>query len=93
METKQYHIIVHGKVQGIFFRTNTVKIADKIGNLTGYVKNMPDGTVEVIAEGEETQLKELVNFCKQGPLLAKVERIVVMEKKPTGEFEGFSVKY
>ena len=90
---KQYHIIIHGRVQGIFFRDNTVKIVNKIGNLTGYVKNMPDGTVEVIAEGEEQYLKELVDFCKQGPLLAKVKRIVVMEKKPTGEFEGFSVKY
>jgi acylphosphatase len=92
METKRYHIIIHGRVQGVFFRYNAMKLANRLG-ITGYVRNLHDGTVEVIAEGGEPQLKELLQFCKQGPLLAKVKKVVVMEEKPKGEFEDFRVKY
>lgn len=90
---KRYRIIIHGKVQGIFFRDNTVKTADKIGGITGYVKNLPDGTVEVIAEGEEPQLKELLEFCRQGPQFARVEKTVVHEERATGDYADFKVKY
>ncbi len=93
MESKRYHIFVHGRVHGVFFRYNTEKLTKKIEGITGFVKNLPDGTVEVVAEGEESKLKELLQFCKEGPLIAKVKKIVVQEEKPTGEFKGFEIRY
>ncbi|MBW2995745.1 acylphosphatase [Candidatus Woesearchaeota archaeon] len=86
------HLIVHGRVQGVFFRYNTQKKAKKFG-LTGWVKNNPDRTVEIIAEGEESKLKELAAWCSKGPLLAKVEKIDTSWKKYKGEFESFSISY
>jgi len=63
MENTRYHMIVHGGVHGVFFRHNAVKFVEKTGGITGYVKNLPDGTVEIVAEGEEPRLKLLVGFC------------------------------
>jgi acylphosphatase len=86
------HIVVHGYVQGIFFRFNTKKFALDLG-LKGYAKNLQDGTVEVVAEGPEEKLKELVEFCKRGPELAKVSKIDVKFEKLKNEFEGFEIRY
>ena len=93
MESKRYHIIIHGRVQGIFFRYNTNKLANKLGGIAGFVKNLPDGTVEVVAEGDDAKLKQLIEFCRQGPLLAKVTKVVVQEEKPKGEFKTFETRY
>ena len=60
------HIIVHGLVQGVFFRYNTKKEALSLG-LKGYTRNMPDGTVEIVAEGQKDRLDGLVEFCKSSP--------------------------
>ena len=89
---KRLRIVVHGRVQGVMYREFTRREAEKLG-VTGYTRNLPDGTVEVIAEGEEKQLNELVQKCKKGPLLAFVEKLDIQEKKPTGEFEGFDIRY
>lgn len=84
--------MVHGYVQGVFFRHNTKKEALILG-LKGYVKNMADGTVEVVAEGSEDKIKELIEFCKKGPEAAQVEKVDVKFEKATGEFNGFEVRH
>jgi len=89
---KRINIIVHGNVQGVFFRSNTKKMAESLG-LNGYAKNMPDGTVEVVAEGPEDKLKQLIEFCKNGPEAAEVSKIDVKFEKASNEFDGFEVRY
>jgi len=86
------HAIIKGRVQGVFFRTFVKNLAESIG-ATGWIKNNPDGTVELVAEGEKTALQELLNKCKQGPALARVDVIESKWKKPTGEFKKFWVTY
>ena len=61
---KQLHLIITGRVQGVFFRHHTKKLAKKL-NFMGWIRNNPDGTVELIAEGEEEKLKQLIEFCKK----------------------------
>lgn len=89
---KRTHIIIHGSVQGVFFRSNARDIASSLG-LKGYVRNMPDGTVEVVAEGNEDKIKELVEFCKKGPETAEVTKTDVEFEKASNEFESFEVRY
>ncbi|MBW3002449.1 acylphosphatase [Candidatus Woesearchaeota archaeon] len=83
---KQMHLIIHGQVQGVFFRDFICKSA---AGLTGWVRNNSNGTVEVIAEGDEEKLKKLLESCKQGPSASKVENIDVKWEKATGEFSEF----
>jgi len=90
--TRRVHITVAGRVQGVFFRANTQEVAQRLG-LSGYVRNLPDGRVEVVAEGEEEALRKLVDWCHEGPPLARVERVEVRWENPTGEFSGFHIRY
>ena len=89
---KRIHLIVHGDVQGVFYRSNTRKKASELG-LKGYVKNLPDGTVEVVAEGSENKLNELINFCKNKPGYSNVDKVEVKEEKVTNEFRDFEVRF
>lgn len=89
---KRVRIIISGQVQGVFFRQHTKDIARKLG-LKGYVKNLADGGVEVVAEGQEEKLRELVGFCKRGPNAAKVEGIKVSYENAKNEFRGFEIRY
>jgi acylphosphatase len=66
---------VHGRVQGVWFRESTRQAADRIGGLTGYVCNVPDGTVDVVAEGPREECELLLRWCGQGPRMARVERV------------------
>jgi acylphosphatase len=85
---KRYHIFVSGRVQGVFFRASTVEVAKKLG-ITGWVRNLNDGRVEVVAEGSKEKLDELIGWLKKGPILAKVVDLVIEEETPTGEFKDF----
>ncbi|MEM4246799.1 MAG: acylphosphatase [Candidatus Woesearchaeota archaeon] len=85
------HAIIKGKVQGVFFRAFVKKLAGSIG-ATGWVKNNPDGTVEVVAEAEKALLQKLLDKCKQGNAWSKVEVINAKWKKPTGEFREFEIR-
>jgi len=89
---KRIHIIISGNVQGVFFRHNTNVVANKLG-LTGFVRNLPNGNVEVIAEGDEEKLKELIEFCKEGPENCHVENTKIDYEEPKHEYETFSIKY
>ncbi|TFG01110.1 MAG: acylphosphatase [Promethearchaeota archaeon] len=88
---KRLIIDLYGSVQGVWFRASTKKLARKL-NLTGYVKNMADGGVHIEVEGSEEDLKKLVEFAKDGPRLARVDRITHEFKKPKGEFKRFKVR-
>jgi len=84
---------IYGKVQDVYFRDNTTELAKKLG-LVGYVKNIADGSLEVVAEGEELPLKKLLDWCKIGPRLAKVERVEEeWEEVGNLSFEEFEIEY
>ena len=86
------HIIVVGHVQGVGFRYYTFKRAREIG-VTGYVKNLPDGTVEIEAEGDRNLLEDLIEQVKIGPRAAVVNDVHVSWETYTGEYEKFQVTY
>lgn len=85
-------MIIHGLVQGVFFRSNAKKVAETLG-LKGYARNMADGSVEVIAEGPAGKIKEFIEYCKKGPRAARVNKVNVNIEEANGEFEGFEVRY
>jgi len=78
MNLKHLNINIYGLVQGVFFRTSAKEQADSL-NLTGFAKNMPDGSVYIEAEGEENSLDKFVKWCNSGPSMARVEKVVVSE--------------
>jgi acylphosphatase len=82
---KHISIRVSGKVQGVFFRANTKTQADNFG-LTGFVRNEPDGSVYIEAEGDEKSLTEFIEWCNVGPSFAKVDSCEVDD----GELKNFS---
>ncbi len=89
--TQRLHAIVHGRVQGVNFRYYTVHTAQTL-DLTGWVANRPDGTVEVMAEGPRPALDDLLDFLHRGPSHAAVERVDSQWLKPTGQFLDFQVR-
>jgi len=89
---KQIVLKIYGKVQGVFFRDSSQEKAREL-NLSGWVRNEPDGAVAIVAEGGEKELKELIEWCKNGPGHAKVDEVDVKWTEPTGRFDGFVVKY
>ena len=88
---KCVHLVVSGRVQGVFFRDNTRRKAIELG-LKGYAKNLPDGNVEVVAEGKEDKLKELIEFIKNGPGISRVENIQITHKEPEN-FKNFEIRH
>ena len=88
---KQARINIQGKVQAVFFREFINKAARKLG-LNGYVRNLGDGSVEVVAEGKEKELNILIAECKKGPLMAHVENIDVEFGEPESEFDNFYIR-
>lgn len=89
---KQAHIIVSGRVQGVLFRSNAKKQADNFG-LTGWVKNLPDGRVEILAQGGKDNLDKLISWSYQGPFFAKVEKVEVRWENPKEFFDTFEIVY
>jgi acylphosphatase len=84
-------VFISGKVQGVFFRAHTKARAERLG-LTGWVRNLPDGRVEVVFEGSKEYVEEMVEWCWQGSPGAKVESVNVRRDKASGEFGGFKIK-
>jgi acylphosphatase len=89
---KAAYIRVYGHVQGVFFRAHTRDWASRLG-LQGYVRNMPDGSVEIVAEGSEDCIKELIEKVKLGPPAASVERVEVKWQEPSNAYIGFRIEY
>ncbi len=82
-------VVVHGRVQGVFFRDSARRRADAVG-VAGWVRNRPDGTVEAVFEGDPEAVESLVAWCGEGPRGASVERVETSEEPPEG-LEGFDV--
>jgi acylphosphatase len=82
-------VIVHGRVQGVFFRDTTRRIARSRG-VAGQVTNQPDGSVEAIFEGDRDAVDALIAFCREGPRGAIVERVEVADEEPEG-LDGFRI--
>ncbi len=82
------HLMVKGKVQGVFYRATAKKVADEIG-ITGWVKNTPGNCVEMVASGSQQGLQQFIEWCKQGPARANVSEVKVAEikEKTFNEFE------
>jgi len=86
------HVVISGRVQGVFFRSETQDEAVRQG-LTGWVRNLPDGKVEAVFEGEKDRVEALIEFCRRGPPGARVTRVEVTWGDFTGEFKSFSIRY
>jgi acylphosphatase len=85
-------IRVSGIVQGVYYRYSTKQKADEL-KVTGFVRNLPDGSVEAQVEGEEECVGNLIEWCKQGPRGARVDRVDVEWDEPSLRFADFSIRY
>lgn len=83
-------ILITGLVQGVFFRREISDLARHLG-VSGTVRNLRDGSVEVVAEGEKQKLDELIQFCHIGPPRARVKNLEVDWSDYKGEFRGFKI--
>ncbi len=92
MPKTRVHVYVSGKVQGVFFRQTTVEQAQS-HRVYGWVKNLPDGRVEAVFEGEEAEVKALVDFCSRGPRGASVTSVVTSWEPFKEEFDNFKIAY
>ena len=86
------HLIIAGRVQGVFFRAYTEQEARRLG-LAGWVKNLADRRVETVAEGEKEALEEYKKWCHHGPPAAHVTHVDVPWEEATGEFKDFTVRH
>jgi len=89
---KTIRLIVSGRVQGVFFRDFTKRKALSLG-IRGFVRNLPDGSVEAVAQGPELKVSQLVEFCRKGPDGAYVDNIETGDYKGKEEFDSFSIRY
>jgi acylphosphatase len=83
-------VVVHGYVQGVFFRDSTRRLAERHG-VAGWVANQPDGTVEAVLEGRAEDVEAVVEFCRRGPRGADVQRVEVHAQEPEG-LSGFQTR-
>ena len=84
--------IVYGRVQGVFFRAFAERRANEL-RLSGFVRNMPDGSVEIQAEGEREKLEKLINYLREGPPNARTDDIAIRWAAYTGKLPGFKVSF
>lgn len=91
MNRQRLTMLISGKVQGVSYRASAADKATSLG-LTGYARNLPDGRVEVVAEGASASLGALQEWCNHGPSEAVIDRINSNEDPATGEFTGFGVR-
>jgi acylphosphatase len=86
------HIIVTGIVQGVFFRVETKRAAERAG-VSGWVRNRPEGTVEAVFEGDKEKVEVAVNWCRKGPPTGRVDDVGITWEPFQGEFTGFEITY
>lgn len=89
-ELARVSLKIFGKVQGVFYRFTAKNEAEKLG-LFGWVSNNDDDSVELVAEGEKEKLEKLIDWCKKGSFLAKVEKVEIDWQKYEGEFKSFEI--
>lgn len=91
MELKRAHVVVSGVVQGVSFRAYAKAEAVALG-VEGFVRNLPDGNVEAVFEGESANVEQMIAWCHRGAPLAHVENVVVTWEPHEGQFQGFSIQ-
>lgn len=90
MKNVRAHVIVDGRVQGVCFRMDTRRAAmDR--NIRGWVRNLPDGRVEAVFEGNEGDVKSMIQWCEKGPPLARVAKLSLEWEQYTGKFDRFEI--
>ena len=92
MSNIRIHLIIEGRVQGVWFRDSTRREAVSLG-VFGWVRNRPDGSVEVVAEGPEDQVEKLTSWCNHGPPAARVSQVHETREKWQGEFKVFDIVF
>lgn len=92
MNNKRVRLIIKGRVQGVWFRDSTRRQASRLG-VRGWVRNLPDGSVEVLAEGPAQKVDKLVEWCHEGPPAARVDQVIQDQEAWKGEFDSFEIRY
>ena len=92
MKKGRVHVIISGYVQGVFYRASTRDTANRLG-LKGWVRNLPDGSVEAVFEGPEDRIMQAIQWCYEGPAGAWVKNIDQKWEDYVGEFSDFDVRY
>ena len=92
MRNKRAHVLVRGRVQGVWFRGSTEEEATRLG-INGWIRNLPDGSVEAVFEGPEEAVHEMVAWCRMGPRFAHVSDVEVDFEPYTGEFNTFQARF
>ncbi len=88
---KAVHAIISGRVQGVFFRMETRRAAERFG-INGWVRNRQDGTVEAVFEAESEKVDQMIDWCRTGPPMASVSDVKVDSIDFTGEDKGFLIR-
>ncbi len=92
MATIRRRVLISGLVQGVSFRYHTRAKARQMSAF-GWVRNLPDGRVEAVFEGDEDNVQAMVAWCRRGPSYSRVEQVKIFEEPPTGEFTDFDITY
>jgi acylphosphatase len=92
MEMKRMHVVISGRVQGVFFRAYTRDTAVREG-VRGWVRNVPDGRVEAVFEGDREKVDRMVAWCSEGSPLGQVDHVDAWEEPFSGEFGEFEIRY
>lgn len=90
MGQKRIQLVIRGRVQGVYFRASAQREARRLG-LTGWVRNRPDSAVELVAEGEEDQVKDFLAWAQRGPSTARVDQVETRWRSYTGEYPEFRI--
>ncbi len=90
MDYFRIHIFVTGKVQGVYFRQNTVYKAQEL-NISGWIRNLKDGRVEAVFEGEKVNINKLLDWCRDGPKNAIVKNIEIINEPYKNEYSNFQI--
>ncbi|NYT06147.1 MAG: acylphosphatase [Methanomicrobiales archaeon] len=84
------HVFITGRVQGVYFRDGTQERAQRHG-VTGWVRNLADGRVEAVFEGDESAVAAMIAFCRRGPAYARVDQVVIAYRRYSGAFQEFTI--
>lgn len=91
-ENARARLLVSGRVQGVAFRWETQRAAARRG-VRGWVRNLPDGRVEAVVEGPSEQVNDLVDWCRKGPPVARVDSLDIQWEDYRGEFDDFEITF
>ena len=89
---KAVHLLISGRVQGVFYRYTAQKVATRLG-IAGWIKNLPNGRVEAVAVGDASAVDEFIAWCQEGPPGARVEDVETSILDDIPEYQGFSITY